>query len=152
MILLIFPALALAKDLPRGKWWQNPKLSSVIKVSEEEKQKLDELYIESRRNFIKLKSAVQLERFELEVLMEKDPLDEATVLEQYRKMDNARDSLGTERFRFLLEVRKLLGAERFKALKSEFQKHRRGKKGRGKAGRYKERGEPGLPQTDKALD
>ncbi len=148
MILLIFPALALAKDLPRGKWWQNPKLSSVIKVSEEEKQKLDELYIESRRNFIKLKSAVQLERFELEVLMEKDPLDEAKLLEQYRKMDDARDSLGTERFRFLLEVRKILGAERFQTLKFEFQKHRRGKKGRLKAGRLKERGEPGPPQMD----
>ena len=109
MILLIFPALALGKDLPRGKWWQDPKLSSIIKVSEAEKQKLDALYIESRRNLIQLKSAVQLERFELEVLMEKDPLDEAKVLEQYRKMDSARDSLGTERFRFLLEVRKLLG-------------------------------------------
>ena len=148
MILLIFPALAQGKDLPRGKWWQDPKLSSIIKVSKEEKQKLDELYTESRRNLIKLKSAVQLERFELEVLMEKDPLDEAMVLEQYRKLDDARDSLGTERFRFLLEVRKLLGAERFQALKLEFQKHRRGKKGRQKAGRFKDRGEPGPPQID----
>ena len=148
IILLIFPALALGKDLPRGKWWQDPKLSSIIKVSNEEKQKLDELYIESRRNFIKLKSAVEMERFELEVLMEKDPLDEAKVLEQYRKMDNARDSLGTERFRYLLEVRKILGAERFQKLKSEFQKNRRGKKGRQKAGRSKKRGEPGPPQID----
>jgi Spy/CpxP family protein refolding chaperone len=148
MVLLIFPTLVMGKDLPRGKWWQDPKLSSIINVSKEEKQKLDELYVESRRNFIKLKSAVEMERFELEVLMEKDPLDEAKVLEQYRKMDNARDSLGTERFRYLLEVRKILGADRFQALKSEFQKHRRGKKGRQKAGRFKERGEPGRPQTD----
>jgi len=148
MILLSFPALALGKDLPRGKWWQDPKLSSIIKVSKEEKQKLDELYIESRRNFIKLKSAVETERFELEVLMDKDPLDEAKVLEQYRKMDNARDSLGTERFRYLLEVRKILGAERFQTLKSEFQKQRRGKKGRHKAGRSKERGESGPRQMD----
>ncbi len=148
MILFVFPALTLGKDLSRGKWYQDPKLSSVINVSKEEKQKLDELYIESRRNLIQLKSAVQLERFELEVLMEKDPLDEAKVLEQYRKMDNARDSLGTERFQFLLEERKLLGAERFQALKLEFQKHRRGKKGRQKALRLKERGEPGPPQMD----
>jgi Spy/CpxP family protein refolding chaperone len=148
VILLIFPALALGKDLPRGKWWQDPKLSSIIKVSKEEEQKLDELYIESRRNFIKLKSAVEMERFELEVLMEKDPLDEAKVLEQYRKMDNARDSLGTERFGYLLEVRKILGAERFQKLKFEFQKHRRSKKGRQKTGRFKERGEPGPRQID----
>jgi Spy/CpxP family protein refolding chaperone len=148
MILLIFPALVLAKDMPRGKWWQDPRLSSIINVSEAEKQKLDALYVESRRNLIQLKSTVQLERFELEVLMEKDPLDEAKVLEQYRKMDSARDSLGTERFQFLLEVRKLLGAERFQALKSEFQKYRHGKKGRQKAGRYKDRGEPGPPKID----
>ena len=148
MIVLIFPALALGKDLPRGKWWQDPKLSSIINVSKEEKQKLDELYIESRRNFIKLKSAVESERFELEVLMDKDPLDEAKVLEQYRKMDNARDSLGTERFRYLLEVRKILGAERFQKLKFEFQNQRRGKKGRHKAGRSAERGESGPPQKD----
>ena len=148
MIVLIFPALALGKDLPRGKWWQDPKLSSIMNVSKEEKQKLDELYIESRRNFINLKSAVESERFELEVLMDKDPLDEAKVLEQYRKMDNARDNLGTERFRYLLEVRKILGAERFKKLKFEFQKQRRGKKGRHKEGRSKERGGPGPAQIE----
>jgi hypothetical protein len=52
------------------------------------------------------------------------------VLEQYRNMNSARDSLGTERFRFLLEVPNLLSAERFRTLKAEFQKHHRGKKGR----------------------
>lgn len=119
------PTLVFAKDMPIGKWWQNPHLSSTMNLSVEEKNSLDEKFIESRRKLIKLKSRVESERFELEVLLESEPLDEAKVMEQYRQVEMARSDLSGERFRFLLEVRKIIGLERFQELKASFQKLRR---------------------------
>lgn len=134
MILIGIPALASGKDMPSGKWWRNAKVTATMKLSQEEIETLDQKYIDSHRKLIQLKSDLELQRFELEVLMDKDPLDEARVMEQFKKMDGARDRLGAERFRFLLEVRKLLGADRFQQLKEEFKK-KRNKKGRRKSGR-----------------
>lgn len=154
IVLIAVPAFAFAKDMPSGKWWRNAKIASTMKLSQEEIKLLDEKYINSHRKLIQLKSDLELERFELEVLMDQDPLDEAKVMAQYKNMGSARDSLGTERFQFLLEVRKLLGADRFQLLKAEFKKKRH-KKGRRKSGRG-ERGEaresqerpPGPPPTE----
>ena len=138
MVALALPSLALAKDLPRGKWWHNSTLSSAIDLSESEKAQLDEKYIDNRRELIQLKSNLELERFELEVLLEKDPLDETAVMEQFKKMNQARQELATARFQFVLEVRKLLGADRFEQLKQQF-KQKRHRKG-GPKGSRPERG------------
>jgi Spy/CpxP family protein refolding chaperone len=128
-VLLIFllmaaPILASAKDMPGGKWWQNSRISSRLNLSKAEKTSLDEKFIESRRKLIKLKSLVESERFELEVLLESEPLNEAKVLEQYQRVESARSDLTGERFRFLLEVRKIIGLERYQELKASFQKLR----------------------------
>jgi len=133
LLLLIFmavPATVMGKDMPVGKWWHRPAMASKLNLSEAEKSKLDEKYIESRRNLIKLKNVVESEGFELEVLLENEPLDEAKTLEQHKRMEKARSDLANERFRFVLEVRKIIGLERFQELKASFQKFRRQKVGR----------------------
>ena len=153
-VFIAIPAFAFGKDMPRGKWWRNANTAATMKLSQEEVKMLDQKYVDSHRKLIQLKGNLELERFELEVLMDEDPLDEALVIEQFKQMNSVRDSLATERFRFLLEVRKLLGAERFGQLKTEFQKKRH-KKARRKSGR-RERGEgmpdqgrpPGPPPVD----
>ncbi len=124
------PATVMGKDMPVGKWWHRPAVASKLNLSEAEKSKLDEKYIESRRNLIKLKNMVESEGFELEVLLESEPLDEAKALEQHKRMEKARSDLAIERFRFVLEVRKIIGLERFQELKASFQKLRRQKIGR----------------------
>jgi len=139
-VFIAIPAFASGKDMPRGKWWRNANTAATMKLSQEEIKMLDQKYVDSHRKLIQLKGDLELERFELEVLMDKDPLDEAGVIEQFKQMNSARDSLATERFRFLLDVRKLLGAERFQQLKTEFQKRKRHKQARRKSGR-RERGE-----------
>ena len=65
LILLISPTIAVGKDNPLGKWWHNPRVSEQLNLSEEEKSKLDEIFVESRRKLIDLKSSVEREQFEL---------------------------------------------------------------------------------------
>jgi hypothetical protein len=117
----------MGKDIPVGKWWHRSGMASKLNLSETEKDTLDQKYIESRRNLIKLKNVVESEGFELEVLLESEPLNEAKALEQHVRLQKARSDLANERFRFVLEARKIIGLDRFQILKAAFKKMRRQK-------------------------
>ena len=130
LLLLLFfsaPATVMGKDIPDGKWWHREGMASKLALTEAEKDTLDQKHIESRRNLIKLKNVVESEGFELEVLLESEPLNEAKALEQHMRLQKARSDLANERFRFILEVRKIMGLDRFQELKATFKKIRRKK-------------------------
>jgi Spy/CpxP family protein refolding chaperone len=132
LFLVISPVMAKAKgmpageEIPPGKWWHDPEVSKELNLSEAEQAKLDEAFRDSRRKLIKLKSAVEGERFELGNLLEKEVLDEAALMQQFKKLEEARTELARERFGFLIEVRKILGHKRFLRIKEqrgEFRRH-----------------------------
>ena len=122
LLWIFMPMDALGARMPLGKWWRMPHVAEQLNLSGREKEHLDDLFIQSRRKLIDLSSAVEKERLELGILMDKETLDEDAVLGQFKKLEQARDHLVSERFRFLLEVRKILGAERFQSLKTLFWK------------------------------
>jgi Spy/CpxP family protein refolding chaperone len=124
LLLLSSPAIAIGQELPFGKWWYNPRVSQQLNLNETEKSKLDKEFVDSRRRLIELKSSVEREQFELENLLESEALDEAAVMEQFKKLEKARASLSSERFNFLIQVRKILGLDRFQRIKMFYGKSR----------------------------
>lgn len=122
LLWIFMPMDSLGARMPLGKWWRMPHVAEQLNLNGREKEQLDDLFIQSRRKLIHLKSAVEKERLELGILMDKETLDEDAVLGQFQKLGQARANLASERFRFLLEVRKILGAERFQSLKTLFWK------------------------------
>jgi Spy/CpxP family protein refolding chaperone len=129
IVLAAVPVSAMKGNMPPGKWWTHPELAAKLKLSEAEKTGLEKQYLQSRRNLIKLKSEVELERFELEVLLDSPTLSEAQALDQFKRLEKARIKLGEEMFRFVLAVRQIVGPDRFQILKQAHQKYR-GKRGR----------------------
>ena len=128
-ILIILPAIVLgAQGMPSGKWWRNPQVSKQMNLNKDEIRMLDENFINSRRKLIDLKSKLEKQRFELENLLEGEPLNEAAAMEQFKRMESARNHLATERFRFLIQVRKTLGFERYQNLKMLYERFRHQKR------------------------
>ena len=127
VMLMCAPLVSVAQEVPSGKWWRIPRLSERLNLSHEEKSQLDDLFVNSRRRLIDLKSAVERQRFELENLLEKETLDEKAVVDQFKKLEKARSDLSRERFHFLLEARKTLGFERYQQLTILFREFRKGK-------------------------
>ena len=124
LLFLAAPVTVMGKDMPAGKWWHRSAMATKLNLSESEKNTLDQKYIQSRRNMIKLKHVVESEGFELEVLLESEPLIDDKALEQHIRLQKARSDLANERFRFVIEVRKIIGLDRFQELKTTFQKMR----------------------------
>jgi len=128
--IFLITGFAGAKELtmPAGRWWNNTAIAEKINLSKDEISQLDAAFNTSYRNMIELKSAVEKERFELEVLLEQENIDEKAVIAQYKKTDLARSAVSESRFLLLLEVRKVIGYDRFKQLKRFYERTRKGNK------------------------
>jgi len=126
LVIVISPAVVMAKDFPPGKWWQNPQASEKLNLSDNEIKMLDKQFVDSRRKLIRLKSIVESERFEIDNLFDSENINQKEAMKQFDKLEQAKKNLSTERFRLLLEVRNILGLERFRQLK-EYKQLRRQK-------------------------
>jgi Spy/CpxP family protein refolding chaperone len=136
IVWLFAPGVAKAQDIPPGKWWRLPQVAEHLDLSPEEKNRLDDLFLDSRRRLIDLKSRLERERFELDNLLEQETLDEKAVMDRFRRLERARSDLAQERFQALLKARKILGFERYQKLKILFREFKKGKRGGGRQGRH----------------
>ena len=110
--------------IPHGKWWKMPKVSDKLALTLEEKEKLDNMYLQHRRKMIDLLSQVAKERLELEHILDSSAFTAAAGMDRFKNLQEAYTILAIERFRFLAQVRELLGLERFQELKYEVKKRR----------------------------
>jgi Spy/CpxP family protein refolding chaperone len=128
VILLIFmvslPGLAAGQDVPAGKWWYNQKVVQALNLTQKEIRQLDQLYAKSQRKLIKLKNAVESERFELDELLGKKTVDDAKVRKQFQRLESARTDLSNEYLGFVIGVREIIGPDRFQQLKTSYKKWR----------------------------
>ncbi|MBF0452258.1 MAG: periplasmic heavy metal sensor [Candidatus Magnetomorum sp.] len=116
--------------LPPGKWWHMPQMAETLKLTAEEKTRLDTLFLEKRKAMISFEGEMATQRLELETLMENADFDEAATLEKFEAIQGIGQNMWKKRIQFLIEVRKLLGKERFIQLKTTF--HQFHGKGKGK--------------------
>ena len=116
ILILALAPLAMGQTLPSGKWWKAPRIVKQLNLTSAEVQKLDNLFVKSRRRLIELKNRVEKEQFEYQTLMESPNLDESAVNRQLKKLEKARSELAAERSRFVVGVRKILGRDRFQRL------------------------------------
>ena len=121
-IFVMSPIMVSGQEVPAGKWWYNPKIQKNLKLSKNEIERLDKLFANSRRKFIKHKSAVEHEQFELDQLLSGKDVNDADVKKQFQKLEKARNNLANERLQFVIGVRNILGSERFQQLKSNYKK------------------------------
>jgi len=128
------PNTGMDKEIPRGKWWNNENIAERMSLTPGEIEKLDSAYIQMRKKLIRLKSDVEMGRFELENMLESKNMDESAVMKQFDALDKARSGLAKEAFLFIVEVREILGLDRYMQLKSNYRKFR-GKKIRGQVER-----------------
>ena len=118
LISIFLPSSLLAQGMMHGKWWQNKTMAAQLELSDSERSLLDEKYAESRRRFIDLKSEVERERLELDILLESKEAKKEQISERYNSLEKARMNLSRERFALLIEIRDIIGVERFQELKS----------------------------------
>jgi Spy/CpxP family protein refolding chaperone len=111
---------AYADGVGPGRWWRSPELSKDMRLTDREKQILDDMFAKNRNALIDLRGDIEKERLKLEDILEKDPVNESAAKAQFKRVEEKREKLGLERFNFILDARKVLGSERFRILTGKF--------------------------------
>jgi Spy/CpxP family protein refolding chaperone len=118
IVLLLFPAICRAKEIPPGRWWHIPYFADQLSITDKEKDELDKLFDHNRNRLGELKNQVEDERNELLKAINQEHLNETSAITKMTKLENTRTLLAATRFSYSLEVRKLLGYERYQRLKT----------------------------------
>jgi Spy/CpxP family protein refolding chaperone len=121
---------AYADGVGPGRWWRSPELSKDMRLTDREKQILDDMFAKNRNALIDLRSDIEKERFKLEDILEKDPVNESAAKAQFRRVEEKREKIALERFNFILDARKVLGPERFRILTGKFEEMKKKRLGR----------------------
>jgi Spy/CpxP family protein refolding chaperone len=138
-ISVFLPSALMAQEMMHGKWWMNKTLTDELQLSDTERNTLEEKYMESRRKMIDLKSEVEKQQLELDLLLDQPDANKEQIIAQYDLLENARSQLSKERFRLLIEMRDILGTERYQSLREKYRDRTRNRMDRGFKGRRSSR-------------
>ncbi len=116
--IILAPSIARATEVPPGRWWRVPYFSEALGITDQQKDELDKLFIESRNRLVDLKNEMEREKRDLDTMLEQKDLNEHATIAQMRKLESTRTKLAATRFSYSLEVRKLLGHDCFEQLRS----------------------------------
>jgi len=101
-----------------GRWWDNPDVAKDLSLAPDQKQKMDDVFQQSRSKLIDLHASLQKEEANLEPLINADAPDEGKILAQIDRVAQARAELEKANARMLLSVRQVLTADQWTKLKA----------------------------------
>ena len=134
-VLVFLPSTLMAQEMMHGKWWLNKTLTENMQLTDSERNTLDQKYMESRRKMIELKSEMEKQQLELDILLDKPDAEKEQIIAQFARLENARSELSKERFRLLIEIRDVLGPERYQKLREMYRDRDNSRMDRGAMGR-----------------
>jgi Spy/CpxP family protein refolding chaperone len=106
------------------KWWQSQELSKELSITVGEKQSLDDLFVKNRNTLIDLKSSLMKASFKLHDMLEKDTVDETSMIAQNKVVEEDRLKISEEHIKYMLGMRKILGPNRYHQLMAKFHEMR----------------------------
>jgi periplasmic protein CpxP/Spy len=132
-----------------GRWWDNPRLAQQLAITDQQRQKMDDIFQQHRLHLIDLQANLEKQEVILQPLIESDQPDEGKILAQIDSVAQARAELEKANARMLLGIRRVLTQDQWEKLKLIHQQHRweheRGEEGREMGRRHMDPGGPEMP-------
>lgn len=124
---LSITAAAADFKMPKGRWWENPRVVRAIGLTPEQQDQIHRLVYQHAETMIGLNADVKRAELHLGELARDEEFNEKAVRQAWTEYQAARQRLENERFELLVAIRKVLTAEQWKRLdelKRQFQQRR----------------------------
>jgi len=140
------PPMERAMRGDHGRWWNNPKIAEKLKLTDDQRKAMDEIFQQHREKLVDLHANMEKAEIAMEPLVKADQPNESAVLAQIDKVAQARAELEKANARFLFQLRAKLTPEQWKQVQ-EFRHNREGMREmhRHGEGRGEEGGMPAPP-------
>ena len=107
-LVLVFAASAFAQNLPPGKWWRRPEIVQTLNLSEEQQNKLENIFRTSSGDLIDLRGEVEKLNINLRGDLDQSQLDRATIRRDAQRLSDARTRLFERELMMLVDMRAVL--------------------------------------------
>jgi len=104
--------------LTAGKWWKNSFIVKELGLGEDQVQKLEQVYLKHQSRLAELRNGLVREEDRLKTLLDAEPIDERSLLDQREKVVVTRGELERENSDMMLGLRMALTAQQWKTLQA----------------------------------
>ncbi|MDR3764135.1 MAG: Spy/CpxP family protein refolding chaperone [Acidobacteriota bacterium] len=104
--------------VPPGRWWKNAEVVKTLGLGDEQVQKIEKIFSESRLKLVDAHANLQKEEFKLEPLLDADTPDEAAVLAAIDRITAARAVVEKANAQMGFAIRRVLTPEQWKKLRA----------------------------------
>ena len=88
-----FAAPAVHAQMPDGKWWKNPNVTSELNLSADQSNEIEKIFVRSRMKLIDLKADLDKKQLDLQEAMQDKSVNRATVEKKIETVENSRAAL-----------------------------------------------------------
>ena len=106
-----------------GRWWNNPKIVEKLKLTDDQRKAMDDIFQQHREKLVDLRASVDKAEIEMEPMVRADQPNESAVMAQIDKVAQARAELEKANARFLFELRAKLTPDQWKQVQEFRQNH-----------------------------
>jgi Spy/CpxP family protein refolding chaperone len=124
VVLALVPGAAVAQG---GKWWQSERFQRELQLTPDQISRIEDVFQSAIPQLREQKQSVDRLEKSLSRLID-TVADEAVVMQEAERVEQARSALSKERTRMLLRMRRLLSAEqrvKLAALHNEWERNRK---------------------------
>jgi periplasmic protein CpxP/Spy len=106
-----------------GRWWNNPKMVEKLKLTDEQRKSMDDIFQNHREKLVDLRANLEKAEIAMEPLVKADHPNESAVMSQIDKVAQARAELEKANARFLFALRAKLTPDQWKQVQEFRQNH-----------------------------
>jgi len=104
--------------MEHGRWWDNPRVSQQLGLTDDQKKKMDDIFQEHLLQLIDLNAALEKQEAIMRPLVSADQPDETKILNQIDVIAQARANLEKNRARMLFGIRQVLTPDQWKKVQA----------------------------------
>lgn len=121
-LVLVFAASAFAQNLPPGKWWRRPEIVQSLNLSEEQQNKLENIFRTASGDLIDLRGEVEKQNINLRGDLDQSQLDRAAIRRDAQKLSDARAKLFERELSMLVDMRAVLNDSQWDRMRSQLER------------------------------
>ncbi len=103
---------------PGGTWWKDSELAAKLKLTDQQKQQLEQTFLDYRLKLVDLHADVERQELKLQPLMDADQVNEGQVSAALDSLIAARGKLEKTNAMMNISMRKVLSIDQWKQLQS----------------------------------
>ncbi len=124
ILLTALATSAAASELPAGKWWRRPEMSRVLELTQQQQEKLDDVFTGAATELIDIRGEVEKLSIVMRSELDRVQLNRQEIQAIAGKLNLARGRMFSRELMMLVDMRAVLNDAQWNKLRNELEKRR----------------------------